>query len=192
MRKIQHWVAEEDLMAGYEVIVVGTRCAGAPVAMLLARAGCKVLGIDRAQFPSDTMSTHFLWPRTTSFLEQWNLLGKLAATDCPAIHRVTADYGSVAVTGRPSPVKGTDVMYSPRRMVLDSLLVEAAKEAGAEIRQATTFRELVWEGDRVVGARVQDKTGQLSEVGATIVVGADGVWSQVARAARAAMDIEHP
>lgn len=83
-------------------------------------------------------------------------------------------------------------MYSPRRTVLDTLLVEAAKEAGAEIRQATTFRDLLWEGDRVVGVRVQNKAGQLSEEGATIVVGADGVWSRVARAARAAMDIEHP
>src|SRR5690242_5453836 len=82
-------------MSGHDALIIGTRCAGAALAMLLARAGCKVLGIDRAQFPSDTVSTHFLWPRTTTFLARWGLLEKLAATGCPAIHSVTADYGAV-------------------------------------------------------------------------------------------------
>jgi flavin-dependent dehydrogenase len=58
-------------MAQYDVLVVGTRCAGAPLCMLLARQGLRVLGVDRARFPSDTISTHFLWPRTTSLLESW-------------------------------------------------------------------------------------------------------------------------
>ena len=61
-------------MSDFDVIVVGTRCAGASLAMLLARDGYRVLGIDRAHFPSDTLSTHFLWPRTTHFLEAWGLL----------------------------------------------------------------------------------------------------------------------
>jgi hypothetical protein len=67
--------------------------------MLLARNGYKVLAVDRAQFPSDTISTHFLWPRTTSFLARWDLLGKLSATGCPAIDLVTADYGAVSIRG---------------------------------------------------------------------------------------------
>ena len=61
-------------MSDFDVIVVGTRCAGASLAMLLAREGYRVLGIDRAHFPSDTLSTHFLWPGTTHFLEAWGLL----------------------------------------------------------------------------------------------------------------------
>jgi 2-polyprenyl-6-methoxyphenol hydroxylase-like FAD-dependent oxidoreductase len=178
-------------MPRHDVLVVGTRCAGASLAMLLARGGHKVLAIDRAHFPSDTISTHFMWPRTTSFLAKWNLLDKLAATGCPAIERVTADYGPVAVTGRPSPVDGTGIMYSPRRIVLDLLLVEAARAAGAEMREATTFRELIWEADRVVGARLQQSDGSITEERATIVVGADGIWSPVARAAGAATDIHH-
>ena len=71
-------------MASYDVIIVGTRCAGAALALLLARAGHTVLAIDRAAFPSDTVSTHFLWPRTTAFLAKWGLLDRLAATGCPA------------------------------------------------------------------------------------------------------------
>ena len=47
-------------MSDFDVIVVGTRCAGASQAMLLAREGYR--GIDRAHLPSDTLSTHFLWP----------------------------------------------------------------------------------------------------------------------------------
>jgi 2-polyprenyl-6-methoxyphenol hydroxylase-like FAD-dependent oxidoreductase len=178
-------------MTRHDVLVVGTRCAGAALALLLARSGHKVLAIDRARFPSDTVSTHFLWPRTTSFLARWALLDKLAATGCPPIARVTADYGPVAVSGRPSPVDGTEIMYCPRRIVLDALLVQAARAAGAEIREATTFRELVWERDRVVGARVQDRDGTIAAERATIVVGADGIWSPVARAVGAATDIHH-
>ena len=160
--------------------------------MLLARKGIRVLGVDRAQFPSDTMSTHFLWPRTTSFLAKWGLLDRLAATGCPPIHRVTADYGAIALSSRPSAVEGTSVMYSPRRTVLDWLLIEAARNAGAEMRDATTFRGLLRKGDRVVGAQLQDRQGNVIEESAGIVVGADGVWSMVARAANARMDIEHP
>src|SRR3974377_347320 len=53
-------------MAGYDVLVVGTRCSGAPLCLMLAQRGIRVLGIDRAHFPSDTVSTHFMWPRATS------------------------------------------------------------------------------------------------------------------------------
>jgi 2-polyprenyl-6-methoxyphenol hydroxylase-like FAD-dependent oxidoreductase len=177
-------------MARHDVLIVGTRCAGAPLAMLLARNGCKVLGVDRAQFPSDTVSTHFMWPRTTALLARWGLLDRLAATGCPTINQVTADYGTIAIRGRPSAVDGTTVMYSPRRTVLDKLLVDAAREAGAEIREATTFRELVWANGQVVGARLQDSDGGIREETAALVVGADGMWSPVGRAAGAKMDIE--
>jgi flavin-dependent dehydrogenase len=174
-----------------DAFIVGTRCAGAALAMLLARRGCNVVAVDRATFPSDTLSTHFLWPRTTSFLAGWNLLEKLAATGCPAIDLVTADYGAVAIKGRPAPVRGTAAMYCPRRTVLDLLLVEAARTAGAEIREGVTFRDLIWNGDRVVGARTQDRHGQSTEERASVVVGADGLWSLVARAADAATDLYH-
>ena len=179
-------------MTRHDVIVVGTRCAGAPLAMLLARGGYKVLGVDRAQFPSDTLSTHFMWPRTTAALAKWELLDRLAASGCPDINQVVADYGAVAVKGRPSAVDGTSAMYSPRRIVLDKLLVDAAREAGAEIREATTFREPIWAEGRVIGARLQDADGHLVEERATVVVGADGMWSPVARAAGAATDVAHP
>jgi flavin-dependent dehydrogenase len=178
-------------MTQCDVLIVGTRCSGAPLAMLLARKGHKVIAVDRAQFPSDTVSTHFMWPRTTSLLQKWGLLEKLAATGCPAIERVTADYGPVAVSGRPGPVDGTEIMYCPRRTVLDAMLVEAARGAGAEIHESTTFREAIREGDRIVGAHVQDRDGHVADVRATVLVGADGVWSSVARAIDAVTEVHH-
>lgn len=179
-------------MARYDVLVVGTRCAGAPLCLLLARQGIKVLGVDRVHFPSDTISTHFLWPRTTSLLAKWGLLDQLASTGCPPIHRVTVDYGPLAIEGRPSAVEGTSIMFSPRRIILDQLLVEAARRAGAEMRDAVTFRGLNWDQGRVTGAQLEDKNGSVSDCSASIVVGADGIWSTVARATSAATDIEHP
>ena len=69
----------------YDVIVVGARCAGSPTAMLLARKGYRVLVVDRATFPSDTVSTHVLHPLGVAALAKWGLLERLAATGCPPI-----------------------------------------------------------------------------------------------------------
>ena len=79
----------------YDVVVVGARCGGAPLAMLLARAGHRVALVDRASFPSDTMSTHFLWQRGTARLQAWGLLGRLRARGCAPIRQITFDPGPV-------------------------------------------------------------------------------------------------
>jgi flavin-dependent dehydrogenase len=168
-------------MVRYDVIVVGSRCAGASLALLLARQGYRVLASDRARFPSDTMSTHFLPPRTTAMLASWGLLDRLSATGCPLIETITLDVGPIKIRGRPDAVDGTNAMYCPRRRVLDNLLVTAAREAGAEIREQTTVRELIWNDDRVCGVRTTDTAGVEAVEHAAIVVGADGLWSRVAR-----------
>ena len=72
-------VAEFDLMEGdmFDVIVVGARCAGSPTAMLLARRGHRVLLVDRATFPSDTISTHWIWQHGMACLKRWGLLDRV-------------------------------------------------------------------------------------------------------------------
>ena len=55
----------------YDAMIVGARCAGSPTAMLLARRAFNVLLLDRATFPSDTMSTHILWPHGAEVLAHW-------------------------------------------------------------------------------------------------------------------------
>ena len=175
------------ILAPYDAIIVGARCAGASLAMLLARHGRRVLALDRAHFPSDTVSTHFLWPRTTAALARWGLLDALAATGCPLIEAVNMRAGSVAFRGRPEPVDGTAAMYCPRRTVLDKLLVDAAREAGAEVREGALVRDVIRESGRVVGVR-----GDGFEERAAVVVGADGMTSGIAEAVGAAMNPSHP
>ena len=165
----------------YDVIVVGARCAGSPTAMLLARKGYNVLVVDRATFPSDTLSTHVLHPPGVAALKRWGLLDRLTATGCPPIDTYSFDFGPFTISGSP----GTDdspVSYCPRRIVLDKLLVDAAAEAGAEVREEFTVEDVVVEDGRVVGIRGHGKDGATVTEHAGVVVGADGRYSVVAKA----------
>jgi 2-polyprenyl-6-methoxyphenol hydroxylase-like FAD-dependent oxidoreductase len=171
----------------YDAIIVGARCAGSPTAMLLARRGFKVLLLDRATFPSDTISTHILWPHGAEVLARWGLLSRLAATGVPPIcRRMTFDVGPFALRGRVPDANDGMGGFCPRRTVLDHLLVNAAAEAGVEVREGFAVDELLVDDGRVVGIRGHGKQGQPVEERARIVIGADGVTSFVARAVRAA------
>jgi flavin-dependent dehydrogenase len=166
----------------YDAIVVGARCAGSPTAMLLARRGHRVLLVDRARFPSDTMSTHFIHPPGVAKLKSWGLLETLVASDCPAFYEMSFDLGPFVLTGSPPPVDGVAEHYCPRRTVLDKILVDAAVEAGAELREGFSVRELLTKGGRVTGIRGRDAEGATVSEEARIVVGADGMRSFVAKA----------
>lgn len=172
----------------YDVIVVGSRAAGAATAMLLARQGARVLAVDRARFPSDTLSTHQVQLPGVALLRRWGLLDRLTATGAPGVSRVRADIGGVVLDGRFPPHVGVDALYSPRRTVLDALLVDAAREAGAEVREGVIVDDLVWRGGRVVGIRAFTRGRRQRRVtlGAGLVVGADGKHSFVADAVGAA------
>jgi len=165
----------------YDVIVVGARCAGATTAMLLARAGHRVLLLDRASFPSDTMSTHYVHQPTIARLARWGLLDGLRATGCPPLEVARWTLEDVTVTGCAPAVDGIRAAYGPRRYVLDTMLGEAAVAAGAEFRQDTNVTELLFDGDQVVGVRGKSRRGGVFEERARVVIGADGVDSLVAR-----------
>jgi 2-polyprenyl-6-methoxyphenol hydroxylase-like FAD-dependent oxidoreductase len=175
----------------YDAIVVGARCAGSPTAMLLARKGHRVLVVDRATFPSDTLSTHVLHPPGAAALARWGILDRLIATGCPPLHTYTFDFGPVILSGAPG-TPDAPVAFCPRRTVLDKLLVDAAREAGAEIREAFTVDELVFADARVVGIRGHAKDGATEEVRARVVIGADGRFSRVADAVGAEQYNEKP
>ena len=127
--------------------------------MLLARKGYKVLVVDRATFPSDTLSTHILHPPGVEAMQRWGLLDRLVATGCPPIDTYTFDFGPFTLSGAPG-TEAAPVAYCPRRTVLDKLLVDAASEAGAEVREEFTVQEIVIEDDRVVGIRGHGKDGR--------------------------------
>jgi 2-polyprenyl-6-methoxyphenol hydroxylase-like FAD-dependent oxidoreductase len=163
-----------------DAIVIGARCAGSPTAMLLALQGHNVLLVDRATFPSDTVSTHLIHPPGVAALKRWGLLESVKATGCPAIHRYAFDVGPFVIEG--SPGAGDNVVsYAPRRTVLDKLLVNAAAEAGVEVREGFTVEEILFDGDRVVGVRGRGAGGGTFTERARVVVGADGVNSVVAK-----------
>jgi 2-polyprenyl-6-methoxyphenol hydroxylase-like FAD-dependent oxidoreductase len=177
----------------YDVIVVGARVAGSATAMLLARRGLKVLVVDRAAFPSDTLSTHQVQVPAIARLERWGLLGRIAAAGTPATRRVRFDPGPLVLEGCYPEFDGVDALYSPRRSLLDAVLVEAAQQAGAEIRERFSVDEVLAADGRVTGIRGRGPGGGEVRESATIVVGADGRGSQVARTARPrAYDQEPP
>jgi 2-polyprenyl-6-methoxyphenol hydroxylase-like FAD-dependent oxidoreductase len=165
----------------YDAIVVGARCAGSPTAMLLARKGYRVLVVDRATFPSDTVSTHVVHPLGVAALARWGLLDRLAATGCPPIHTYTFDFGPFTLSGSPGTVEAP-VAYCARRTVLDKLLVDAAAEAGAAIREGFTVEDILVEDRRVVGIKGRSTGGEPVTERARLVIGADGRYSRVAEA----------
>lgn len=175
----------------YDAIVVGARCAGSPTAMLLARQGHRVLLVDRATFPSDTTSTHLVHPRGVASLERWGLLDPVVATGSPAIDTYAFDFGAFTISGAPGTDE-TPVSYAPRRTALDKLLVDAASEAGAEVRERFTVESLVEEDGRVVGIRGHGKGGKTVTERARVVIGADGRYSLVAAAVDAQAYNEKP
>ncbi|HMJ96332.1 MAG TPA: NAD(P)/FAD-dependent oxidoreductase [Thermoleophilaceae bacterium] len=167
----------------YDAIVIGARCGGSPTAMLLARNGYRVLLVDKATFPSDTMSTHLAHPPAVDALDRWGILEALEATNCPPITHYSFNFGPVSVAGTPRPANGGAAKaYCPRRIILDALLVEAAAAAGAEVREAFTVEEVVMEDGRVTGIRGHAKGGDSVTETAKVVIGADGRHSIVAKA----------
>jgi 2-polyprenyl-6-methoxyphenol hydroxylase-like FAD-dependent oxidoreductase len=159
----------------FDVIVVGARCAGAPLATMLARDGLRVCLVDKDRFPSDTPSTHGIQPTGVEVLERIGVLDALLKL-APPLRRIRMVFDDAAaapvdleaVTGAPG--------LSVRRITLDEILVDAAAAAGAEIRTQTTVTGLVMDGDRVAG--VTTASGALR---APLVVGADGTRSAVAK-----------
>lgn len=165
----------------YDVIVVGSRMAGAPTALLLSRHGHRVLVVDRSAFPSDVLSGHTIQPTGMARLARWGLLDRVLDTGVPLSTTVRFDFGPVVLQGSPVPVEGIDGAACIRRTIIDPLLADAAAEAGAEIRFGVTVTELIEEDGRVVGIRGHDADGAPVEERASMVVGADGARSFVAR-----------
>ena len=167
----------------WDVVVVGAGPAGATTALLLARAGASVLLVDRARFPRDKACSEYLSPATTEILER--LGGEILDAVEGAAHaklygmKVVAPCGA-AMCGR---FRGGRRPYSfaLSRTTFDTILVAAAARAGAQVREATTLENLLWEGGAVAGVTARSCNGQRVTWNARVVVGADGLRSVVAR-----------
>jgi flavin-dependent dehydrogenase len=169
----------------HDAIVIGARCAGSSTAMLLARRGYRVLLVDRATFPSEIPHGHFIHRMGPQRLARWGVLDRIAAS-CPPVRSMMTDFGDFPLTGTDLEVDGVAFGYAPRRAVLDTLLLEAAVAAGAEVRQGFVVEEFAMEGDRVAGIRGRDSRGGAPATErARLTIGADGRNSRLARAVQA-------
>ena len=168
----------------HDVIVVGARCAGAPLAMLLARHGAKVLLVDRASFPSDIPHGHFIHRHGPRRLRDWGLLDSIAKR-APAITSMVFDAGDFPLEVHNLVEDGVAWGYGPRRTTLDSILTNAAAESGVDLRQAFSVFEYIIENGTVVGIHGRTQSGSTVIERAPLVVGADGRNSGLARAVEA-------
>ncbi|MGH9230608.1 MAG: NAD(P)/FAD-dependent oxidoreductase [Acidimicrobiales bacterium] len=173
----------------HDVVVVGARAAGAATALLLARMGHDVAVLERAQFPSDTISTHSISRSGVVQLARWGLLDRVLASGAPAIRQVTFHAAGESVTRRVKHRAGVDHLVAPRRRVLDTIVADAAEAASANVRFGVTVTGVRQEGGRVVGVTARDRAGEPLELDARFVVGADGLRSRVARSVGASVDV---
>lgn len=165
----------------HDAVIVGARCAGSAIAMLLARRGYRVLLIDRQTFPSDmTMSTHFIHQRGVACLSRWGLRDQILATGSRPVSRFKIDMGPFTLSGSAPPVDEETSGFAPRRLLLDEILVRAAVSSGAELREGCRVETLLTEDGRVAGVKGVTPSGSAFSEKARIVVGADGPTSRVA------------
>ncbi len=166
----------------YDAIIVGARCAGAATALLLARRGARVLLIDWDDQGSDTLSTHALMRGAVMQLSRWDLLQQVTDAATPKIHTTSFYYDRDPIRVDIKPSIHAPYLIAPRRFVLDTVLANAARDAGADVRFNTAFRDVIQDSTgRVRGAILRDGSGREYTVHANLVIGADGRRSTVAR-----------
>ncbi|MCO8125923.1 FAD-dependent monooxygenase [Acidimicrobiia bacterium EGI L10123] len=167
----------------HDVVVVGSRCAGASTAMLLAQQGVDVVTIDRSRFPSDTLSTHSLARGAVVQLHRWGILDEVLASGAPAIREVSFHIGDTVIRKDIKAAAGVDHLVAPRRHILDDILLRAAEQAGARVRTGVTVTDVTRAATgRVDGVVGRGADGEPVELHARFVVGADGLRSRIARA----------
>jgi len=160
-------------MDEHDVVIVGARCAGSPLAMMLANAGLDVCVVDQARFPSDTLSTHIIQAHGSAILERLGVRRTLLDLGATEIERFTLINDDVRIDGGPGPDDVPPLCV--RRVTLDDVLIQAAEGAGAEVRTRTRVTGLTQDEGRVVGVETGD-----GPIRARLVVGADGMRSNVA------------
>lgn len=171
-----------------DVVIVGARCAGASTAMLLAAAGHDVLVVDRAAPGTDTLSTHALARTGVVQLHRWGLLPAVLESGAPAIREVAFHGPGGTVVRHIKDRHGVDHLVAPRRQILDGILQDAARDAGASIVHGVTVHDVTTGDDgRVTGIRASDDDGRSIEIAARVVIGADGLRSRIARSVGAPM-----
>jgi menaquinone-9 beta-reductase len=166
-----------------DAVIVGARAAGSSLAIHLARQGRKVIAVDKAVFPSPTMSTHVIYPNTIARLEDLGVLDEVMAHQPPPLYTSWYHEGRMFVAPH-APVRGRDWALCVRRVTLDDILVRKARAEGAQVFEGVRAAEFLGSGtedDPLHGLVAVDSEGRRTRIEADIVIGADGVNSAVSR-----------
>lgn len=163
------------------MVIVGARCAGTAAAAELGRHGRDVVVLDRAKFPSDTLSTHVMFAGGVEEIRRMGAYDRIAALD-PSYMRdleITFD-NEVTVRERWGACGQTDFVWCIPRHLQDAIFVEAARDRGADVREGWDVLDVLWRGGRVCGVRAKDPEGNVRDIHAKLVIGADGRRSTIA------------
>ncbi|WP_454793446.1 NAD(P)/FAD-dependent oxidoreductase [Mycolicibacterium lutetiense] len=163
-------------MESFDVVVVGGRCAGSALAAYLARAGMRVCLVDKANFPSETPSTHVIQPRGVEILDELGVLGPVLAHGAVQLDRFSLVNDDVRIDGVLDDGFACPGLNA-RRTILDQELQQAAIRSGVEVWNRCRVTGLRRTGGRVTGVETVDGL-----LGCRLVVGADGCESVVAEA----------
>jgi flavin-dependent dehydrogenase len=174
----------------FDAVIVGARCAGAATALLLARAGARVLLIDKGAYGTDIVSTHALMRGAVLQLDRWGVLPRIVAAGTPPVRSTTFSYPVQDITVPIEPRYGVDALYAPRRTVLDRALVDAAGASGAEISYGVRVDDLMIDESGRVRGVAAIVGGSRQSIEADIVVGADGLHSTIAERTGSATIVE--
>src|SRR5215213_263205 len=177
----------ESLALDFMVIVVGAGPAGSSTAYFLARSGIEVTLLDRARFPRDKTCSEYLSPQASRVLAEMDALELVESTGAAQLAgmRVHAPNGATIhgeFAGRHGFQGYRDHGLAVRRTILDAILVERARAAGATVEEGVRVTDLLRDADRTVcGVTIIDADGKPADRHASLVIGADGLRSVIAR-----------
>jgi 2-polyprenyl-6-methoxyphenol hydroxylase-like FAD-dependent oxidoreductase len=165
----------------FDALIVGARCAGAATALLLGRAGARVLLVDKGAYGTDTMSTHALMRGAVLQLHRWGVLPAIVAAGTPPVRSTTFTYGDREITVPIEPRYGVGALYAPRRALLDRVLVDAARDSGVDVRYGVRIEDVITDRLGQVRGVTAVAGGTRHRIEADIVIGADGLYSTIAQ-----------
>ncbi len=168
----------------WDVLIAGAGPAGTVAATILARAGARVLVVDRARFPRDKLCGDSINPGALSILRRWNLASSIERHGVPVDGMLVCGEAGVQIAAPyPKPLQGRTVI----RRDLDYWLLEEAIRAGAQFEErVTVVRALMhperkcMDGERVGGVVIKSRSGGEVPIRARVTIAADGRRSTLA------------